>query len=145
MAILSVPDRGQPIDLAYISSMVEAINKLSELVSPTKKSYITIDVPGNRQTTLASGMKVTAAYIQITNTSPTANSEVVFNYSFPDQFKTPPIVTATPYNSGEKVAGNDVTVVVTDISNSGIAGVARFGVGGSLSIGVNIIAVGIPN
>lgn len=145
MGILAVPDRGQPIDLAYIGSIVDAVNKLSESISPSKKSYITIDTPGNRQTTLASGMKVTAAFVQVPNTNPTSNSEVVFNYSFPDQFKTSPIVTATPYNSGDQIAGNDVTVVITDVSASGVSGVARFGVGGNLSVGINIIAVGIPN
>lgn len=145
MGILSTPDRGQPIDLAYIGSIVDAVNIIAENVSPTKKKYVTIDRPEGRQSALTSNAKFVAAMINVGSTNPASNSEVIFNYSFPDAFQFKPVVTATPVNSGEQIAGNDVTVVITDVSTTGVSGVARFGVGGSLSVSVNIIAIGIPN
>ena len=45
MAKVPLPDRGQPLDLSYIYQLADAVNNLSNELSPTTARYITIDTP----------------------------------------------------------------------------------------------------
>ena len=62
-----------------------------------------------------------------------------------NDFKFPPIVTATALNIGNTEAGQNVTVVLQKPTTSKVDGFVRFGASGNLSLAVNLIAVGIPN
>jgi hypothetical protein len=74
----------------------------------------------------------------------TGGTEKEFYYTFPADFKYAPVATATVINVGATDAGEDVTVVLKTVSTSRIDGIVKFNTTGKLSIGVNIIAVGIP-
>jgi hypothetical protein len=69
----------------------------------------------------------------------------IYFSDFPSDFKYPPIVTATPVNFGNTAAGQDVSVVLKTVTTSQIQGIVKFGVGGTASVAVNLIVVGIPN
>jgi len=55
------------------------------------------------------------------------------------------LVTATPVNIGGGDAGKNVTVVLRQPTTSRVDGVVNFNVAGEVSVGVNLIIVGIPN
>jgi len=147
MAILPVPERGQPIDVTYIYQIVKSINDLSTQVSPSTYKYVTVDTPRNGpQSVKASEARIIGGYVQVTNSiTKTAGSSEPFSYDFPSEFKFAPVVTATPVNVGNTDAGKDVTVTLKSVSTSKLEGSIKFNAGGDTSIGINLIIVGIPN
>ena len=147
MAILPVPERGQPLDVTYIYQIVKAINDLSTQVSPSTYKYVTVDTPNaGKQSVKASEARIIGGYVQVTtSTTQTAGSSQPFSYDFPSEFKFAPVVTATPVNVGNTDAGKDVTVTLKSVSTSKVEGSIKFNSGGDTSIGINLIVVGIPN
>ena len=147
MAILPVPERGQPLDLTYIYQIVKAINDSSTQVSPSTFKYVTIDTPNaGKQSVKASEARIIGGYVQVTtSTTQTAGSSQPFSYDFPNDFKFAPVVTATPVNVGNTDAGKDVTVTLRSVSTSKVEGTVKFNAGGDTSIGVNLVIIGIPN
>jgi hypothetical protein len=147
MAILPVPERGQPLDVTYIYQIVKAINDLSTQVSPSTFKYVTIDTPNaGKQSVKASEARIIGGYVQVTtSTTQTAGSSQPFSYDFPNDFKFAPVVTATPVNVGNTDAGKDVTVTLRSVSTSKVEGTVKFNAGGDTSIGVNLVIIGIPN
>lgn len=147
MAILPVPERGQPLDVTYIYQIVKAINDLSVQVSPSTYKYVTVDTPtSGKQSVKASEARIIGGYVQVTtSTTQTAGSSQSFSYDFSTDFKFAPVVTATPINVGNTDAGKDVTVTLKSISTSKVEGTIKFNTGGDTSIGINLIIVGIPN
>jgi hypothetical protein len=147
MAILPVPERGQPLDVTYIYQIVKAINDLSSQVSTSTSKYVTVDTPKEgAQSVKISEARIIGAYKQVTTgTTKTAGSTEPWFHSFGTDFKFVPIVTATPINVGATDAGRDVTVTITSISTSRVDGIVKFNTGGDTTIGVNVLIVGIPN
>lgn len=148
MAILSVPDRGQPLDVNYLYNIVDAINRLSAQVSPSNYKYVSVDTPSSgTQNIKASEARIIGGFAPVyQNTTEVKTGEVKdFTYTFPADFRYAPIVTATPVNIGEvTTAGKNVSVIIRAVSPGKVEGTVRFNEGGNLSIGVNLIAVGIP-
>jgi hypothetical protein len=147
MAILPVPERGQPIDVTYVYQIVKAINDLSVQISPSTYKYVTVDTPNaGKQSVKASEARVIGGYVQVTtSTTQTAGSSQPFAYDFPSEFKFAPVVTATPVNVGNTDAGKDVTVTLKSVSTSKVEGTVKFNAGGDTSIGINLVIIGIPN
>jgi hypothetical protein len=147
MARIPVPERGQPLDLTYIYQIVNAINEMSSELSPSVYKYLTVDTPSaGKQSLRVSEARFIAGFVQIANNSTVnAGNEKTFSYSFPTDFKFPPIVTATLVNIGNTAAGKDVAVVITNVTTSSVDGLIKFNTSGDVSVGVNLIAIGIPN
>jgi hypothetical protein len=147
MARIPVPERGQPLDLTYIYQVVNAVNEISSELSPSVYKYLTVDTPSaGKQSLRASEARFIAGFVQVANNSTVnAGNEKTFPYSFPTDFKYPPIVTATLVNIGNTSAGKDASVVITNVTTSGIDGIVKFNTSGDVSVGVNLIAIGIPN
>jgi hypothetical protein len=147
MAILPVPERGQPLDVTYIYQIVKAINDLSVQVSPSNSKYVTVDTPNaGKQSVKASEARVIGGYVQVTtSTTQTAGASQSFSYDFPSEFKFAPVVTATPVNVGNTDAGKDVTVTLKSVSTSKVEGAIKFNAGGDTSVGINLVIIGIPN
>jgi hypothetical protein len=147
MAKIPLPERGQPLDVTYISQMAQAINELSTAISPATYKYTSIDTPNaGRQNIKGSESRVIAGYVRVVNSGTiTAGEEKSFTYSFPGEFKYTPIATATALNTGNTVAGKNVTVVLKSITTSGLEGMVRFNTSGDVSVDVNLIIIGVPN
>lgn len=146
MAIIPLPERGQPLDLAYVYSLANAVNDLSAQISPSSSKYMTVDTSIGKQTLRTSDAKVIGGRKVVTNNSVvTAGNEARFDYEFPADFAYAPIVTATLEDIGDTPAGKDVSVVLTSVTNGRIEGRVRFGTSGEVSVVVNLIAIGIPN
>lgn len=146
MAIVPVPERGQPLDVAYVAQLANAINNLSSQVSPATYKYVSVDTPQGRQNVKASEAKIIGGYLEVVkNSTVTAGNEKDFSYDY-DDFKYRPVVTVTPQNIGTTGdAGKDVTVVLKEVTTSKVTGVVKFNTSGDVSVAVNLLIVGIPN
>jgi hypothetical protein len=147
MAKIPLPERGQPIDLSYLREMANAVNDLSDLISPSSYTYVSVDTPNaGTQYVRSSESKIVAGYVEVaTNSTVTAGNEFAFSYNFSADYKYPPIATATPINIGGSSAGQNVSVVLRLVTTNRVEGIVRFNESGNLSVGVNLIIVGIPN
>jgi len=146
MAKIPLPERGQPLDVTYLYKMAEAVNDLATQVSSATYKYSAVDTfTAGQQNLKTADLKVIAKYENIyNNATVTAASEKTFSSTFPE-FKFAPIVTASIVNVGNTSSGKDTTVVLTSITTSRVDGVIKFASGGDLSIGVNLIIIGVPN
>jgi hypothetical protein len=147
MSRIPLPERGQPIDLSYIYQIAEAINDISQQLSPTNNRYVTIETPADgKQSTMSSGVKINAAYIEVyPGSTVTAGQEQTFFYNFPADYKYAPVATATPVNVGDTPAGRSVSVILKAVTTSRVEGIVKVNTSGSATVGVNLIIVGIPN
>lgn len=147
MAKVPLPERGQPIDVAYLYQITNALNQLSDQVSSATYNYATIDTASaGAQNIKTSEMRVVGGSVTVANNSTvTASTTKAFTYKFSGDFKYTPIVTATPINSGKTTAGENVSVVITNVTRSTVDGIVRFNASGDLSVVVNLIVIGIPN
>lgn len=147
MSQIPLPERGQPIDLSYLYQIAEAINNLSSQVAPSTNKYVTIETPTDgKQSVLSSGVKMNAAYVEVyNNASVLAGQEQPFSYSYPAEYKFAPVATATPVNVGGTTAGKDVSIILKNVTTSRVDGIVKFNTSGDLTIGVNLIVIGIPN
>lgn len=146
MAKIALPERGQPMDVAYIYQLAEAVNDISSKVSSATYKSTTVDAgTAGPQSVKTSDAKFIGGYKEVANNKTvTASSEVPFSFTYTD-FKYAPIVTATPINIGGTPAGQNVTVTLTSVTTTKVDGIVRFNAAGDLTVGVNLIAVGIPN
>lgn len=146
MSKVPVPSRGQPLDISYISQLATAINQISGQISPSVNKYVTVDTPNSgKQSVRTAEAKIIGGFVEVANTSNVnAGNEKPFIYDFSADFKFPPIVVASPINVGNTEAGRNVVVILNSPTTSRVDGVVRFNVSGDLSVGVNIIAIGIP-
>lgn len=148
MSQIPLPERGQPIDVTYVYQIADAINNLSSQITPSTNKYVTVDTPQDgKQSVLSSGVKINAAYVEVTAGSSTvlAGQEQSFSYSYPAEYKFAPVATATPVNVGGTSAGKDVTVILKNVTTSRVDGIVKFNSNGDLIVGVNLIVIGIPN
>jgi len=147
MTRVPTPARGQPLDLSYIYQLAEAINDLSkQLTSPTSR-YTSIDtVSAGTQTVKTSDARIVGGYLVVNNsTSTSPDSETSFSYNF-DDFAFVPVVTATPILLGDAAteSGKDVSIILTKVTTNRVEGIVRFNTIGVASVGVNLLAVGVP-
>jgi hypothetical protein len=147
MAKIPLPERGQPLDLSYIYQVANAVNELSNDVSPSVYKYVTIDTPSaGKQSVRAGESRIIAGYVEVANNSTvTAGNEKTFSYDFPTDFKYAPVATATVVNIGNTPAGKNVNVVLKSVTTTRVEGIVRFNTSGDLSVAINMIVIGIPN
>jgi hypothetical protein len=147
MAKVPLPERGQPLDVAYIYTLADSINDLSSQVSSATFNYTTIDTPSaGKQSVKTSESKFVGGIIKVTSNTPVSTAAPVdFTYDFPSDYKYPPIVSATPVNVGNTDAGQNVSVVIKTITTSKVEGTVRFNANGNASVSVHLILMGIPN
>jgi hypothetical protein len=147
MAKIPLPERGQPLDVTYISQLAQVVNELSSAISPATYKYTSIDTPNaGRQNIKGSEARVIGAIVPVVASgTKTAGEEIKFSYSFPGEFKYAPIATATAINVGNTPAGKNVTVILTNPTTSGIDGTVRFNTTGELAVTVHLIIIGVPN
>jgi hypothetical protein len=147
MAKISLPERGQPLDVSYISRLASAINDLSETAAPSLYKYFMVDTKtAAKQSVKIAESRILGAYIEVaTSASRSKGISVDFSYDF-SGFKYAPIVTATPQIVGNATsAGKNVSVVIKSVTTSKVEGSVIFNESGDVAVAVNLIIIGIPN
>ena len=129
MPKISPPTRGQPIDVAYMYEVANAINDLAKQVSPSTNKQVTVDTKDNGvQNVRAAESKIIAGYLQIvSNTNMNATTSLEYVYPFPIK------------------DCKNVSVVIKEVNSAQVSFVVTFNATGTMTLGLNIIAVGIPN
>ena len=74
----------------------------------------------------------------------TAGQEKSYSIDY-SNFKYPPIITLSVVNTSGTTAGSNTTVVLTSVTTTQAGFTVRFGTSGTASVGVNVIAIGVPN
>jgi len=147
MAKVPLPERGQPLDVAYIYQLANTINDLSNQLSTSTSRYTTIDtVSLGPQSIRTADVRMVGGYLTVTNSDSTSvEGEVPFGYNYSD-FAYAPVVTVSPIiiDTNTTDAGRDVSVIITRVTTNRVEGVVRFNTTNTSSVGVNIIAIGIP-
>jgi hypothetical protein len=150
MAKIPLPERGQPLDLTYIYQLANAINEISNQISPGASKYSSIDgVTGQtgRQSIRTSDMKFIGGYLEVNNQFvATPDDEEPFVYQFFQDFAYPPIVVATPILIGDNAteSSTSASVILQNITTTQVNGIVKFNTPGSASVGINLIIMGIP-
>ena len=68
MAKIPLPERGQPLDVTYISQLAQAVNELSTAISPSTYKYTSIDTPNaGKQNIKATEARVIGGYVRVVN------------------------------------------------------------------------------
>ena len=148
MAIIPLPERGQPLDVTYISRLAQAVNDLSKETQSSRYNYVSIATkdsgPQNKKIT---DVRVIGKIEKVTTTSQnvTASDEIKFTSTFPGEFKFAPVVTATVVNVGGTPAGANVSLVLSEPTTSGVEGTVKFNSTGLVTTSVNLIIIGVPN
>lgn len=144
MAEIPVPERGQPIDVAYIEKIARTVNSLTQ--SQAKYGYVTVDTnSAGPQNLISSEVKIVAGLVNVSKDSASQNSQG-FYYSIPgNSFKYSPVVTATPVAITGFASGEGATVLITSVTTSRIEGVVNFNTAGTAAVVVNLLIIGVPN
>lgn len=148
MARIPVPDRGQPIDVSYISQIVTAVNELSSKVSSATYRYASVDTPSGKEILSVADLKIVAGEKQVYSavTAFTPDTSESFSYSFgSDEYKYPPIVTVTPVVFEGTAVNQELSVLITSVTRSSVSGVVNFNTTGNVALKLNILAIGVPS
>jgi hypothetical protein len=146
MPQINLPERGQPVDLSLLRTIINAINEIYREVSPSISKFVKIAVPGQADKDLRlSDAKMLAAYKEVANSKTiNAGNEETVTIQI-SGFREPPIVTATPKNVGGTSAGSNVSVTLKTVTATAIEVTVKFNAPGTATVGINVIAIGIPN
>jgi len=139
MAAISLPERGQPLDVNYIYEMVNQINSIENRIAIRNTSVSSIN--GVQDTT--SNIKFYAAQQALITSEAKANTTETITFTYP-RFKFTPIVTATVFNFSGSTPGDDVICTLRNIGTEGAAVVIRFNSAGKVDLRVNLTAIGLP-
>lgn len=145
---IPTPERGQPLDLSYIYTIVDTINQLAEESSALNQgNNLVINSRGGAQSTSKIyKSQIIGSYVTIgTSNFNTSSSEATQTVTFDQAFSEPPIVTATIVNTGNTVSGTDISVVLKNITTQSCDVTVKFTTSDITSVGVNLIAIGLPS
>ncbi len=147
MAILPLPQRGQPIDYDYMYQITEAINKVSTQLSVTNAGNIIDIAPGTPRKQVPVGQTIVVAKKHNLNltTSSAASVDREFEILFDMMFDYPPVVTVTPKRNATSNDSQVDVLVITSITTTGVKGVINTTSTGVLNVELQMIAVGIKN
>ena len=142
MARIPIPQQGQPLDLAYISTLANAINQLSEEGAALAQGNNFI-LKGRLTDTPSSyklyGAQIVAQEISLLGgTTDTIEQTVSFS---PYNFTSPPIVTATLVNPSDAEAN----LSVKNVTSSSVTVSVKFPTSSGNSTSVSIMAIGLPS
>lgn len=146
MAAISLPEKGQPLDVNYIYEMASQINSLTNTLAVRQSSSSQV----NKVIETTGNLRFFAATLPVSEKNASSTQVIKmpdFNYQNAG-FKTAPVVVATIVNKGGVSgtdAGNSATIVLTSVGTSQALGDIRFSQTGGINIEVNLIAIGIPN
>jgi hypothetical protein len=139
MGILSTPNRGQALDIDYISQIAGQVNQLTTLVGDRSSSFSSI----NDVTLKTADIKMFAKTVNVfASTNKTDGDVVDYTISYPP-FNGNPVVTATIVSGSSSSIGDDATVVLKNVSTSSCTFRVTFNTGGNLDIFVNVLAIGM--
>lgn len=145
MSQISPPEKGQPIDVDYLYQIVTTLNAVNNRLALS--SNATSYVPGNdgASTLVNTGsLQFFARTIPISPRIVTAGQTIEVDVTFDKEFRTRPVVMATPFISGAVSEANKsivATVEATTLKKTKILLLCQ--IAGSISIDIGVLAIGL--
>jgi hypothetical protein len=142
MARVPIPQQGQPLDLAYIATLANAVNQLSEEGAALAQGNNFImrgrlsDTPNSYK--LYGAQIIAQEIIFVAGTGDTLEQTVSFS---PNNFASPPIVSATLINPSD----TEANVSIKNITSGSATVLVKFPGSENNSTSVSILAIGIPS
>ena len=101
----------------------------------------------NGQSLQTSNTRFVAMTQQVSSGEAAKGGDLITNneFSFDYEFKYPPVVTISPVNVGMNDEGANVIVSIKEVTTSKVVYDVLYNTTGTVSISVNIIAIGVPN
>lgn len=128
----------------FIYAVAEQLNNVIAKMASTASTLSTVDNGISRKDTATTNLRVFAkTKTSLKVGSVDANKTDSWSEDFNPPFKTPPVVTATPINNNASSAGNDVTVVIKNVTTNRVDGEIVYHTSGSIDVSINIIAIGV--
>ena len=140
---IPLPERGQPIDLAYMYQIANSINDLNNQISGTIATSTVNNGIELREDLSTNNLKFYATTVTYEAGSVSAGTSRDWNVSFSPSFLYVPVVTATVQNNTSSTAGNNITLVIKNITTGRVDGNIRYNEAGSINISINVIAIGL--
>lgn len=140
---IPLPERGQPLDVDYLYQMASQINSLTNQITSTSTSLSTIDngVTGRVDNT-TNNLRFVAKTKNIKVGSVTAGTSESWFEDFSPDFLYIPVVVATPVNNTLSTAGNNVTIVIKNVTTSRVDGNILYNTSGTVDLNINVLAIG---
>lgn len=139
MARLTTPNRGQPLDVDYISNIVGEVNRLTDIVGNSSTSFSNI----NDVNIKTPNLKFFAKRFNLSSTTTTSSgSNVSLTVDYP-AFNGFPIVTSTVVTNAAHSVGDSIFVVMKSITSTQAKFVVTFTKAGRLDIVLNVMAIGL--
>lgn len=144
MSKLPMPQRGQPLDVKYISDIVGAVNEIYNNTSNTVNNNTTISSSFPTQTKNSASIVNSAiwGFTERISKTATAGDEASFTINY--NCKYTPIVVATPWNVTGTEAGKNASVYINTVTNTSATLVVKFTSNGVATVDVNVLVIGIP-
>ena len=141
-----LPQRGQPLDVTYINSLVTAINDITNAVAQTTYNFTTVDTSeaGRQSIQTGQSMIFAGATTVSANEYVVKDAEKTWYVDLPVGFKYAPNVVPAVVNTGSSTTGNNVVCTITNVTKSRVDGRIKYLSSGTASVSVNIHAIGIP-
>jgi hypothetical protein len=140
MGILSIPSRGQPLDISYISQIASQVNRITTIVGDKISAFSSV----NDFSKKTADLKIYAKTINVFSSTNKTDGDVVdYTVNYP-AFNGLPVVTATILAGSSSSIGDNATIVLKNVTTSSTTFRVTFYSGGNLDISVNVIAVGFP-
>jgi hypothetical protein len=138
MGAISLPERGQPLDVNYIYDMASQINNLSNAIAIRSTSSSKV----NENSDTTSNLRFYAATTKLNITKVSANDLQPFSFTYPE-FRFAPVAVVSVVNIDRTTAGDDVSCTLQEVLTTTAKGIVKFNTGGAVNLSVNIIVVGI--
>lgn len=146
MARLSLPNKGQPLDVTYIYDIVEAVNSLSEEGSALAQgnNFLFSGQDSIPRSSKIYGAQIYASVQTLASTTVNASQTYSLTFDFNPGFAYPPVVQATIENAAQTNTVVDATVNVQNITTTSATASVRFANSGSASVKIHLTAIGLP-
>lgn len=140
---IPLPERGQPLDVDYLYQIATQINSLTNQIASTSTTLSTIDngVSGRVDNTI-NNIRFVAKTKSIKVGTVSAGTSDPWFVDFAPDFLYIPVVTATPVNNTLSTAGNNVTIVIKNVTTSRVDGNILYNTSGTVDLNINILAIG---
>jgi hypothetical protein len=140
---IPLPERGQPIDLNYLYQIASSINDLSNAVSTSNTTSVVNNGINPREDVTTNKIRFYATTRNIVVGNVNAGTSQNWSLDLTPDFLFTPVAVATVQNNTASTAGNNITLVIRNITTSRVEGNVLYNAGGSIDININVIAMGV--
>jgi hypothetical protein len=140
---IPLPERGQPIDLNYLYQIANSINNLTNQISTSNTTSVIDNGINPREDITTNRLRFYATTKNIVVGNINAGASQNWSVDLAPDFLFTPIAVATVQNNTASTAGNNITLVVRNVTTSRVEGNLLYNASGNINININVIAIGV--